>query len=100
MDDQRFGGVANNPAVWNLFVREIYLGLTAAFQSAHADISNHADDLTIMKTKLEMLSNRLPVRPVAADKRFAYDCDERPLLRIRVADVTTCFDGDPQRREE
>ena len=47
------------PAIGILLVAEIHLGFAASFQAPCPDVPNHPDDLVIVKSKIEMLSDRL-----------------------------------------
>ena len=51
MDSQVLRRVANEPAIRDLFVRQIHLRFADSLQSPHPDIMHHPNHLAIMLAK-------------------------------------------------
>src|ERR1700677_582345 len=99
MDHQVFGSVIGKPAVGNFLVTEVFLGFATSFESPYPDVPNHPDDLVIVKSKGEMLSDRLLIWPVSPCERFAYHCDIRPSRGVGFAYVTSRLKGNAHGRK-
>ena len=87
VDCQILGCVADDPSIGHLLVGEIHLGFAGSFEAAHPNVANDANDLAIVKTKVEMPSDRLLVRPVSPHKGFTDHRDIRAIGGVGFADV-------------
>ena len=96
-DDQLLRRVSPEPAVVHLFVRQVDLRLAAAFEPAHANVADDADDRPILPGKVELPAQGILSGPVALDEGFADDGDELCRHRVAVADIASPAHGNIQR---
>src|SRR5258708_1524289 len=86
-DHQVLGGIPGRHVV-GLLPGEVDLRLAASLQTADPDIAYHADDGTVMISKIKVTAERVLVWPIALHEGRTYDSDPRCAVNIHLADVT------------
>ena len=63
------------------------LRLARPLETAHSDVSNHADNYTIMVSDIDVAAKRAFACPVATNQRLAHDRHVRSVIRVAFGDV-------------